>query len=96
MAARTWSCQSKDETHSASVVQDRKYLKQNTVYSEDVSDHHELLKLVEGVVVSPSLEELAGGNEVAAARLQGGIKFFQYALEGTEASPLQTGLQQTL
>lgn len=96
MAARTWSCQSKDETHSALVVQDQKCLKQYTVYNKDVSNHHELLKLVEGVVVSPSLEELAGGNEIAAARLQGGIKFFQHALEGTEASPLQTGLQQTL
>lgn len=66
------------------------------VYGEDVSNHHELLKLVEGVVVSPSLQELAGGNEVAAARLQGGIKFFQHALEGSQASPLQTRLQQTV
>lgn len=62
----------------------------------DISHHHELLELVEGVVVAPPLEELAGGHEVAAAGLQGGIQFFQHALEGTEASLLQTGLQQPL
>lgn len=71
-------------------------VKQYMVYSKDVSNHHELLKLVEGVVVSPSLQELAGGNKIAAARLQGGIRFFQHALEGTETSLLQTRLQQTL
>lgn len=44
------------------------------------NNHHELLKLIESVVVSPSLEELAGCDKVAAACFQVGIKFFYYAL----------------
>lgn len=60
------------------------------------SNHHELLELVESVVVSPPLEELAGGDEVAAACFQAGINFFQYALQRTKTPSLQTGLQQTL
>lgn len=40
------------------------------------SNHHELLKLVESVKVSTPLQELARGDEVAAARLQAGVQFF--------------------
>lgn len=69
---------------------------QKMVADGDTSHHHELLELVEAVVVSPSLEKLAGCHQVAAAGLQGGIQFFQHGLEGTEAPPLQTGLQQPL
>lgn len=37
---------------------------------------HELLELVESVEVSTPLQELAGGDEVAAACLQAGVQFF--------------------
>lgn len=86
----------KEETHPALVVQHQQDLTEHVGSNPAVSDHHELLKLVEGAEVSPSLQELAGGNEVAAAGLQAGIQLLQHGLEDAEASPLQTGLQQTL
>lgn len=64
--------------------------------SGDTCHHHELLQLVEAVVVAPPLEELAGGHEVAAAGLQAGIQLLQQPLEGPQAPLLQTGLQQAL
>lgn len=60
------------------------------------SNHHELLELVESVIVTPPLQELACSNEVPAARFQARIEFFQYALQHAKTSSLQTGLQQTL
>lgn len=44
-------------------------------------DHHELLQLVQRVVVSAALQELAGGDEVAAAGLQAGVQLLQDALQ---------------
>lgn len=60
-----------------------------------MANHHELLELVQSVVVSSPLEELARSDEVSAAGLQGGVVFLQDALQSTETPPLQTGLQHT-
>lgn len=60
------------------------------------SNHHELLELVECVKVSTPLQELAGGDEVAATCLQARVQFFQYPLQHAKTPPLQTGLQHTL
>lgn len=57
---------------------------------------HELLQLVQGVEISPSLQEVAGGHEVAAAPLQAGVHFLQQALQRPQAAALQAGLQHTL
>lgn len=38
------------------------------------SHHHKLLELVESVVVSPTLQQLAGGDKVTAAYFQTGIQ----------------------
>lgn len=57
------------------------------------ANHHELLELVQRVVVSSPLEELARSDEVSAARLQAGVEFFQDALQSAQTPPLQTGLQ---
>lgn len=60
------------------------------------SNHHELLELIETVKVSTPLQELAGGDEVAAACFQAWVQFFQYPLQCAKTPPLQTGLQHTL
>ena len=60
------------------------------------SHHHDLLQLEQSIEVSPPLQELAGGDEVAAACFQARVKFFQDALHRAETAPLQTGLQHTL
>ena len=60
------------------------------------SDHHELLDLVQSVEVSSPLQELAGGDEVAAAWFQARVKFFHYPLQRAKTPPLETGLQHTL
>lgn len=60
------------------------------------SNHHELLEVIEGMKVSSALQELAGSNEVTAARLQAWVQFFQYALQPAKTTQLQTGLQHTL
>lgn len=41
------------------------------------TNHHELLELVQSVEISPPLQELAGGHEVAAASLQAGVLLLQ-------------------
>lgn len=58
--------------------------------------HHELLQLVQCVKVSPALQEMAGGHEVAAAALQSRVHLLQQALQRPQAAALQAWLQQSL
>ena len=58
--------------------------------------HHELLQLVQGVEVPSSLQQLAGGHEVASARLLARVQPLQQALQRPQLAALQTGLQDPL
>lgn len=60
------------------------------------ADRHELLQLVDGVEVATALQQLAGGDEVAAPALQRGVQTLQLGLQHPQPAPLQTGHQHRL
>lgn len=93
MAARTWSCTTE---MSRKFRRNKKRQTSACDWCAVKTHRHELLQLVQSVEISPSLQEMAGGHEVAAAPLQARVHLLQQALQRPQAAALQAGLQHAL